>query len=132
MKSELEKAMAGNDRFFEQLAARVAAGAAIKTAAELIDCSERHAYRIAARLDFRQRVATLRSAVVNAAVGSLSAGTVEAVTTLRSLLDETNEPGVRLSAAKAVLAAIGPLTELADLRQRLDALEQGQLLKIAQ
>lgn len=124
--------MAGNDRLFQQLVARVATGAAVKTAAEQVGCSERHAYRIAARVEFRQQVNTLRSVMVNSVVGSLSVATVEAVATIRSLLDDSNEPGIRLNAAKAVLASIGPLTEQADLRQRLDALEQGQLLKIAQ
>ncbi len=124
--------MAGNGRFFGSLAELVATGSSVKSAAEQIGCSERHAYRIAARPDFRRQVSTIRSAAVNTAVGSLSLATLEAVSTLRDLMGENSEPNIRLNAAKAVLIAIGPLTELGDIRQRLDAVEQQTVLKIAQ
>jgi hypothetical protein len=61
--------------------------------------------------------------MTNAAVGELSAAASEAVTTIRSLLNAENEAAVRLNAAKAILTQLGPLSELGELRQRLEALE---------
>ena len=95
-------------------------------AAESCSCSERQGYRISATPEFRQRVSVIRAEMTNAAVGELSAAASEAVATIRELLASTNEPSVRLNAAKAILNALGPLSELGELRSRLDALEQSR------
>ena len=118
-----EKSRSG--RFFELLATAAASGSTIKSAAEACGCSERQAYRIAGSPEFRQRVSEVRSEMTSAAVGELSAAASEAVSTIRQLLGPANEPAIRLSAAKAVLTQLGPVSELAELRARLDALEAG-------
>ena len=118
--------MGENDKFFELLAAQSAAGKTVKDGAAAIGCSERQAYRLAALPEFKHRVAELRTAAVDAAVGSLSAAASEAVATIRELLASTNDPSVRLNASKAILNALGPLSEIGELRSRLDALERGE------
>lgn len=110
-------------RFTELLAVAVAGGSTIRAAAESSGCSERQAYRVAASPEFKQRVSEIRSEMTNAAVGELSAAASEAVATIRELLASTNEPSVRLNAAKAILNALGPLSELGELRERLSVLE---------
>jgi HEAT repeat protein len=115
-----------NGKFLELLAVAVACGATVKAAAESCGCSERHAYRISSDPAFRQRVSDLRSEMTSAAVGELSAAASEAVATLRELLSGENEPSVRMNAAKAILNALGPLSELTELRQRLEQLESGR------
>ncbi len=115
-----------NGKFLELLAVAVAGGATVKAAAESCGCSERHAYRISAQPEFRQRVSEIRAEMTSAAVGELSSAASEAVATLRELLTSANEPSVRLNAAKAILNALGPLSELSELRARLEALESGR------
>jgi HEAT repeat protein len=115
-----------NGKFFELLATAVAGGSTVRAAAESCSCSERQGYRISATHEFKSRVSEIRSEMTNAAVGELSAAASEAVATIRELLDSTNESSVRLNAAKAILNTLGPLSELAELRERLDALERGE------
>ena len=113
-----------NGKFMELLAVAVAGGQTVKAAAESCSCSERQGYRISATPEFKSRVSAIRAEMTSQAVGELSAAASEAVTTIRELLASTNEPSVRLNAAKAILNALGPLSELGELRSRLDALEQ--------
>ena len=117
---------ADDGRFLQVLAVNVAAGSSVKAASEAAGCSERTAYRISAEPKFRQRVAELRNEMTSQAVGELSAAASEAVTTIRELLASTNEPSVRLNAAKAILNALGPMSELGELRERLATLEQSR------
>ena len=117
---------ADSGKFFELLAVAVAIGRTVRAAAESCGCSERQAYRISATPEFKHRVSEIRSEMTNAAVGLISTAASEAVTTIRELLDSTNEPPVRLNAAKAILANLAQLSELGELRQRLDRLEQEQ------
>ena len=121
-----------NGRFMELLAGRVAAGQTIAAAAEEIGCSRSHAYTISAGAEFRKRVATIRSEALAAAVGLLSAGAAQAVGTLVELLGVANDPSIRLNASKAILGLVGPLSELGELRSRLDEIEsQSHPLKVA-
>ena len=115
-----------NGKFMELLAVAVAGGQTVKAAAESCSCSERQGYRISATPEFKSRVSAIRAEMTSQAVGELSAAASEAVTTIRELLASTNEPSVRLNAAKAILNALGPLSELGELRSRLDALEQSR------
>ena len=117
---------ADSGRFNELLAVAVAAGSTIRAAAESCGCSERQGYRVAASPEFKSRVSAIRSEMTSQAVGELSAAASEAVATIRELLASTNEPSVRLNAAKAILNALGPMSELGELRSRLDALESGR------
>lgn len=110
-------------RFTEILAMHVASGSTIRAAAEAAGCSERQGYRVSSSPEFKARVSEIRSEMTNAAVGELSAAASEAVATIRELLSAENEPSVRLNAAKSILNALGPLSELSELRERLAALE---------
>lgn len=116
----------------EILAVHVAGGKTIRQAAAIVGCSEATAYGFSSSDEFKQAVSRLRSEAVNSAVGSLSDAATEAVSTLRSLLNATNEPSVRLNAAKAILANLGPISEANELRNRIDAIEHGAThLKVA-
>ena len=117
---------ADSGRFNELLAVAVAGGSTIRAAAESCGCSERQGYRVAASPEFKSRVSEIRAEMTSAAVGELSAAASEAVACISELLASTNEPSVRLNAAKAILNALGPMSELGELRSRLDALESGR------
>ena len=115
-----------NGKFMELLAVAVAGGQTVKAAAESCSCSERQGYRISATPEFKSRVSAIRAEMTSQAVGELSAAASEAVATIRELLASTNEPSVRLNAAKAIMNALGPMSELGELRERLAALESGR------
>ena len=115
---------ADSGRFFERLAAHVAAGSTVRAAAEACGCSERQGYRVSATPEFRTRVSELRAEMTSRVVGALSAAAAEAVATIRTMLGSEYDPSVRLNAAKSILNALGPMSELAELRQRIDALER--------
>ena len=113
-------------RFIDSLALSVAGGSTVRAAAALAGCSERQGYRIAATVEFRQRVNELRSEVSSATVGILTAAASTAAATLLELMDSDFEPSIRMNAAKAILANVGAITELGELRARLDALERSR------
>jgi hypothetical protein len=117
--------MATNGKF-ESLAILVASGKTIKSAAEQVGCGGRTAYRVASSDKFRTRVAELRSEITAASVGVLTEGAAQAASTLVSLLSEAHEASIRLQASKAILAAVGPISELGKLRSRIDAIEKMQ------
>ena len=115
---------ADSGRFFELLALAVAAGATIRAAAESCDCSERQGYRVASTAAFRTRVAAIRGEMALSAVGVLTAACAKAAQTLAGMLSDDHEPKDRLAAARLILANVAPLSELSELRQRIDALER--------
>lgn len=119
--------MAKNGRFFEALTVAVAGGESVKAAAKACGCSPRQAYRLAAGGAFRSRVAELRTAAVEAAVGALSESARGAVAVLSSIMaDAEQKSGDRIAAAKSLLGLLGPVAELAELRARLDRIEARQ------
>ena len=120
----------GSSTRLEQLALAVASGSTIKSAAEQIGSSERNAYRLSATFEFRQRVNEIRSEVSAATVGTLTTAASQAASTLIELLDVSQEPSIRLQASKAILAAVGPISELGELRARLDAIERNNQPRI--
>ena len=117
--------MASNGRF-EALALALASGSSIKAASQSVGVSVRQGYRIASSHKMRSRIGELRSQITNEAVGLITTAATKAAATLASLLDEANEPSVRLNAAKATLNALQPISELNELRARIDALESKQ------
>jgi hypothetical protein len=117
--------MANSGRF-EALALALATGSSIKAASQSVGVSVRQGYRIASSDKMRSRVNEIRSEITREAVGVLTLGATKAASTLVSLLDEANEPSTRLNASKALLNALAPISELAELRARLDALESKQ------
>ena len=109
--------------YFDNMTAMVAAGATIKAAAAMCGCSESHGYTLSRTPEFRRRVADLRTEATSAAVGKLSEAASRAVDVLLELMGADQEARDRLTAAKSVLSMLGPLSELGELRARLDALE---------
>jgi hypothetical protein len=120
------EAMTKKSKFLEPLAVQVAGGQSIKAGAESVGCSIQTAYNLSATDGFRQRVAELRCEITAQAVGTLTTAASQAATTLVELLDATQEPSIRLQACKAILATVGPISELGELRRRLDELEHRQ------
>jgi hypothetical protein len=116
-------------KYQELLAVEVASGSSIKAAADKIGCKVQTAYNISCSTEFRSRVSSIRSEITAQSVGLITSAATQAAATLTSLLSETCEPSIRLNAAKTILSALGPLSEIGELRARLDALES-QRLKI--
>jgi len=114
-------------KFFEPLATAVASGHSVKAAATLCNCSSQCAYNLSCTSEFRSRVASIRSEITAQAVGLITSGATQAAATLVELLGKDNESRDRLNAAKAILASLGPISELAELRSRLDKLENSGL-----
>ena len=110
-------------KFLDLIAAAVAAGSTIKAAAESCGCSERHGYRLSGMPEFRKRVSEIRSQIASEAVGRLTSAATQAVDTLLQLLEASNNSKTRLDASKAILNALGPVSELGELRARLELLE---------
>ena len=115
--------MTNESKFSEALATSVASGETIKASAVLAKCSDSQAYRICATVEFRSRVSEIRSEVTSQAVGRLTQAATTAVATIVELLGPQNEPSVRLNASKAILLQLGPLSELGELRARIDRIE---------
>jgi HAMP domain-containing protein len=110
-------------RFQKNLAVEVALGSSIRDAAKTIGCSEQTAYNLSCDSSFQTRVAEIRSESVSAAVGKLSRAVGRAVDVLEALLDSEDSKD-RFNAAKTILQTLAPLSELGELRRRIDQLEQ--------
>lgn len=121
-----------SSKHLEILAAHVASGRTIRAAAELIGIAESTAYGISSSSEFRAAVARLRTEAVGAAIGILSQAASQAALTLVALLGAENDPKDRLSAARLILANLGPLSEHGELRERLDSMESQTQLKVVQ
>jgi hypothetical protein len=115
-----------NSGKFESLALLLASGSSIKNAAVQLGIGSRTAYRIASSDKMKTRVASIRTEIASSTVGELTLGASEAASTLRELLGESNAPAVRLNACKAILASLSAISELGELRARIDALESKQ------
>ena len=119
--------MAKKSKFFELLATEVANGSTMQDAASVAGCSSTHAYHLSADPSFGNRVSELRSQATSESIGKLSRGSRVAADTLVLLMGEDFEPSIRLNASKALLSMLGPLSELGELRKRIDALESSVL-----
>jgi hypothetical protein len=115
--------MANPSKFLEPLAMAVAAGKTIKSACEVAGCSTQTGYNLSATVEFKSRVSVIRSEIVSQAVGIITDAATQAAATLQELLGPANEPSVRMNAAKAILLQLGPISELGELRARIDRLE---------
>jgi hypothetical protein len=118
-------------KFYDQLAIAVAGGQTIKSASETVGCALATAYHVSADPDFRAEVAKLKTQAVESAVAVLTSNATAASNALVRLLASDDEKIVLAAAAK-ILATLGPLQELAELRQRLDQLENQTRIRVAQ
>lgn len=119
-----------SDTKFEILAVAVASGQSIKSAAESMKMSLPRAYHIAGSQLFKTRVSEIRQAALDEAVGKLNEAANKAVAALVSVL-EAGEDRDRIVAAKAVLSLLPGLSELGEIRARLDRLERGNQARVA-
>jgi hypothetical protein len=102
----------------------LACGATVESAARQAGVSESTAYRRLAAPEFRRQLQNLRADMVQRTAGMLTAAAGEAVKTLLSLQQATTPAAVRLGAARAILELGLKVREIADLEERLAALEQ--------
>jgi hypothetical protein len=121
--------MLKRSKFFEAMAISVAAGMTIRDAAEKIGCARSTAYNVSCDPSFRIRVSEIRSEAVQNASGKLSRIASKAVDVLEQILD-SDDAKDRLNAVKMILTHLVPLAEHAELRERLDRLEQSSALKV--
>ena len=123
--------MTAKSRFFEPLAARLAAGCSIKQAAKAIGCSESTAQRLNRLPEFAARVLEIRSALSDAIVGQLIAGASDAVAALVGIVrNPDSRPQDVIAASKAILSSLLPIQDGIEFRARLDRLEQSQLRRV--
>ena len=120
-----------NSRFLPVLAASVAAGSSIRDAAKAAGCSESNAYTISRSQEFKSQVATIRNDAIATAVGVLSNAASKAAQTLVDMLSEEHEAKDRLAAARLILANLGPIAELGELRERITQIESQAHLLVA-
>lgn len=120
-----------NSRFLPILAASVAAGSSIRDAAQAAGCSESNAYTISRTPEFKNQVAAIRNDAIAAAVGVLSQAASKAAQTLVDLLSSEHEAKDRLAAARLILANLGPIQELGELRERITKIESQAGLRVA-
>ncbi len=108
----------------EALAVALAAGSTVVAAAAKVGISNSHAYRLSKSSAVQARVSEIRAASTSAAVGMLCDASRQAVAVLVAIMANTeSKDGDRIRAASVVLATVGPMSELGELRQRLDAIE---------
>jgi len=116
-------------KFFDSLTIAVAGGLTVKDAASVAGCTIATAYTLSCSDDFKREVSRLKSEAVAMAIAVLSANATKASQALIKLLDSDDEKIILASATK-ILSMLGPLTELHELRDRIDAIEN-QKLRIA-
>ena len=102
----------------------LACGATVEKAAQQAQLSKRTLYRRLADPAFRRQVQAVRGDMVQRTAGTLTAAATEAVKTLLALQQASTPAAVRLGAARAVLEIGIKVREVADLEERLAALEQ--------
>lgn len=113
----------GRKAIDERLLMALACGASIESAARAVGISEATVHRRLREPAFRQRLQDLRADMVQRTSGALTAASTEAVKTLLAMMKDATPAPVRLGAAKAVLEIGIKLRSLAELEDRIKALE---------
>jgi hypothetical protein len=108
----------------QALLVALACGATVEAAARTAGVSPATVYRRQQDPEFQKRVQEFRSDMVQRTAGMLTAAAMEAVKTLLELQKTTVPAAVRLGAARSVLEIGIKVREVADLEERLAALEQ--------
>ena len=102
----------------------LACGATVEQAAAKCGVSERTVDRRMEKPEFRRQILSLKAEMVQRAAAALTAAAMEAVKTLLELQKPTNTGPVRLGAARSILEMGAKLRELAELEERIKALEE--------
>ena len=108
----------------EALLLALACGATVESAARAAGLGQRTVFRRLADPEFQRRLQGLRADMVQRAAGTLTAAASESIRTLLELLQSVNPAAVRLGAARTILDMGIKMREVADLEERLTALEQ--------
>ena len=96
----------------------------IRAAAEVSGVSQPTIFRYLQDPDFRKAYQQAKKALLDAALGDLQKASSEAVSTLREvMLDREITPGVRVAAARAILAFSIQVGQLEEVLRRLEAVE---------
>jgi hypothetical protein len=110
----------------ELLALAIATGSTVRRWAATHGVAERTAYAWAARPECKARVAELRAALIDRAVGRLARGAGKAVKALEAIIGPSSAApdAVRVAAAKAILASLIDVRTHAELERRIDEMEK--------
>src|SRR5262249_47455294 len=108
----------------DALSLALACGASVENAARQCGLCERTVYRRLTEPDFKRRLQELRAEFVQRTAGALTAAATEAVRTLLELQKPSHSGTVRLGAARAILELGMKLREVAELEERIAALEE--------
>jgi hypothetical protein len=112
--------MAAHD---ESIITYLAAGKSYEATAQLCGIDKRTIVRKMKNPTFRAKVRRARADVLQRALGHLSRGAVEAAVQLRNLL-RSDDPRIRLGAARAILAAESSFRESEDLAADIEQLKE--------
>jgi hypothetical protein len=107
----------------DRAALTLASGRTVRAAARSAGVSERTVHQWQGLPGFKERVLDLRGRYMARAVGRLAYGATAAATVLHKLLRSENE-GVRLRAAVAILDASVKVRTVVELEERILAIEQ--------
>lgn len=117
-----ETSTTGRDRFIIE----VARGVSVTDAAETAGIGRATGFRMMDRDDVRAEVEQLRIDIRRSTVDLLAAASTDAVDVLVSIShDRDAQPAARVSAARTILSEARTYIEVEELRQRVDAIEQG-------
>jgi methylaspartate ammonia-lyase len=109
----------------QRLAAALAAGKDVRSAAKAARISERTAYRYLNDPAVRAALSQALDDALSMATRRVVAAMTEALTTLEAVHADTKQPAsARVSAARAILAAGPRLREAVDLAERVQRLEE--------
>lgn len=106
----------------DELVRLVGSGHTVAGAAKQLGMPERTAYRHAAEPAFKNRVREIRDETIRRASRALANLSMAACNALATLL-ESKDDRVKLRAAVAILEALVPITNQADVVERIEALE---------
>jgi hypothetical protein len=106
----------------------LACGATLEGAAQKAGVSKATVQRRLNDPAFQKRLQEIRSDMVKRTAGTLTAASTEAVKTLLALQQPAIPHAVRLGAARSILEIGIKMREVADLEERLTALEQQMTL----
>lgn len=108
-----------------QLAIAIAAGESIAAWAKQHAVARRTAYEWSRSKEVRRRVSALRRRALDRAVGKLTRGALSAADVLLKLATgEEQQAGVRLQAARAILADLASLSDFAKMERRMARIER--------
>jgi hypothetical protein len=108
----------------EQLLLALACGSTAEQAAAKAGVGVRTVFRRLEDAGFAGRLREMKADMVRRAAAALTAAAMEGVKTLLELMKPSNTGPVRLGAARAILEMGVKLREMAELEERLAALEE--------